>query len=75
MSWHKPTRRWEARIRHEGQQQYLGCHVEEAAAARAFDAAARELRGDKAHGGRASKFTQPWRLNFPTPAEAARFSD
>ena len=29
------------------------------------------LNSGPAHGGRASKFTQPWRLNFPTEAEVA----
>ena len=73
MSWSKRDRRWEATIRHEGRAQRLGSFAEEEAAARAFDEAARRLRGDAAHGGRASKFSQPWRLNFPTDAESAAF--
>ena len=72
VAWAKKDRRWQAQIYHEGRQQALGLFVEEAAAARAFDKAARELRGDEAHGGRSG--SNIWRLNFPTEAEAARFS-
>ena len=56
VSWYKPGRQWVARIQHEGRQQHLGYFSEEEAAARAFDEAARRLRGKKgkAHGGRAS---------------------
>ena len=42
---------------------------EEEEAARAYDAAARRLRGEKAHGG--AHGGGRWRLNFPTEAEAA----
>ena len=64
VSWFKPQRRWRAEIRHEGRNQSLGYFAEEEAAARAFDEAARRLRGDRAHGsGR--------RLNFPTESETA----
>ena len=42
--------------------------AEEQAAARAFDDAARQLRGNRAHGG---GDRGQWRLNFPTEAEAA----
>eukprot|EP01045_Picozoa_sp_COSAG04_P013814 COSAG04_NODE_999_length_8849_cov_3.214286_10_plen_486_part_00 len=71
VSWCTKVRRWRATIKHEGRRQHLGTFAEEEAAARAFDDAARRLRGDQAHGGRASKFTRPWRLNFPIEAEAA----
>eukprot|EP01045_Picozoa_sp_COSAG04_P040181 COSAG04_NODE_11618_length_698_cov_1.380634_1_plen_167_part_10 len=55
---------WVASIRHDWrQQQNLGYFVEEQAAARAFDKAARELRGDEAHGGRAGP--KGWRLTVP----------
>ena len=47
---HDSERRWYASIQHEGLKQHLGRFVEEAAAARAFDAAARRLRGDAAEG-------------------------
>eukprot|EP01045_Picozoa_sp_COSAG04_P020474 COSAG04_NODE_2100_length_4781_cov_8.111064_3_plen_194_part_00 len=73
VSWHKQTRRWEASITHEGEKQGLGLFVEEAAAARAFDEAARKLRGAEAHGGRADPRAPVWRLNFPTDAESAAF--
>eukprot|EP01045_Picozoa_sp_COSAG04_P003698 COSAG04_NODE_153_length_22436_cov_37.366029_1_plen_275_part_00 len=69
VSWAKKARRWAAAINHEGRSQHLGLFVEEAAAARAYDEAARRLRGDEAHGGVYGGGT--WRLNFPTAAEAA----
>ena len=68
VSWPKKGRRWRAEIWHEGRKQRLGSFAEEEAAARAFDDAARRLRGDEAHGGGR---TSEWRLNFPTEAEAA----
>ena len=55
-------------IAHEGRTEYLGSFAEEDAAARAYDTAARRLRGDQAHGHR-----ERWRLNFPTEAGAARY--
>ena len=69
VSWRKDRRRWEARISHEGRLQGLGyfAEEEEEAAARAFDAAARRLRGNSAHGGGNEG---RWRLNFPTEAAA-----
>ena len=75
VTWAKSVRRWGAQIVHDGQTQHLGSfYMREEEAARAFDAKARELRGDKAHGGRkqAGGF---WRLNFPTEAEAAAAPD
>eukprot|EP01045_Picozoa_sp_COSAG04_P008490 COSAG04_NODE_471_length_13830_cov_4.905251_7_plen_647_part_00 len=69
VSWAKRERRWQPSICHEGRQQRLGYFAEEDAAARAYDEAARRLRGDKAHGGSGTGFS--WRLNFPTEAEAA----
>eukprot|EP01045_Picozoa_sp_COSAG04_P008485 COSAG04_NODE_471_length_13830_cov_4.905251_2_plen_199_part_00 len=68
VSWFKSERRWRAEIRHEGRRQGLGSFVEEEAAARAFDDAARRMRGGEAHGG---GLRGRWRLNFPTEAEAA----
>ena len=45
--------------------------VVETEAARAFDQAARRMRGDEAHGG---GYNGCWRLNFPTQAEVAAAS-
>ena len=44
--------------------------VKQEAVARAYDDAARRLRGDEAHGG-TNAAGRPWRLNFPTEAEVA----
>lgn len=44
---------WQAQIKHQGKVHYLGAFKDEESAARAFDRAALELRGDAA------------RLNFP----------
>eukprot|EP01045_Picozoa_sp_COSAG04_P029776 COSAG04_NODE_4980_length_1794_cov_1.762242_1_plen_317_part_10 len=74
VGWAKQNYRWTAYIQHEGRQQHLGVFAEEEAAARAYDAGARRLRGDEAHGGRAAS-GHAWRLNFPTQAEAAAVSD
>ena len=48
----------------------LGTFGDEEDAARAFDAAARRLRGDQAHGGQDGRGAI-WRLNFPTEQEKA----
>jgi hypothetical protein len=65
--------KWKAQIEHEKQKHHLGCFDadDEEGAARAYDAAARRLRGAQAHGGRAAVGGSKWRLNFPTdfPAE------
>lgn len=56
VSWNSPSNEWQVRIRHpDGQHKtvYVGMFTDELAAARAYDAKARELYGDKA------------RLNFP----------
>ena len=51
--WHKQIHRWTAGIRHMGKRRNLGTYNDEAEAARAFDAAAREQRPQgEAHGGR-----------------------
>ena len=65
VGWDSCKRRWVSDIFHDGCGHSLGEYLEEEAAARAFDEAARRLRGDKAHGGRDGI----WRLNFPTEAE------
>ena len=74
----KDRRKWLAYIHHEGEFQHLGSFVDEREAARAFDAAARRLRGDRAHGGRsaaAGTRGPVWRLNFPTAAEEAALAE
>ena len=72
VSWSKGNRRWEARIQHDGKMQpHLGSFDDEREAARAFDTAARRLRGEDAHDGRAGR--KKWcRLNFPTEREVQR---
>jgi hypothetical protein len=52
VSWSRSLQKWRAGIRHAGDQERLGDFVTEEEAARAFDDAARRLRGDAAHGGR-----------------------
>ena len=61
---------WLARISDGGVQRPIGWFSTEDAAARAYDQAARQLRGSHAHGGR-TQGTRAHRLNFPTPAEQA----
>ena len=69
--WDKNKRKWKAQIYHDGKRQQLGRFDDEHEAARAVDTAARRLRGEDAHGGRAGKGN--WlRLNFPTEAEVKR---
>ena len=70
VSWFKRERKWKAHITDtNGKQTQLGYFADELAAARAFDSAARRLRGQQAHGGGGG--STGWRLNFPTMAEAA----
>ena len=58
-----------AEIYAEGRSHALGGFADEEKAARAFDKAARRLRGAEAHGGGRNGRVQ--RLNFPTKKEAA----
>eukprot|EP01046_Picozoa_sp_COSAG06_P034452 COSAG06_NODE_3610_length_5124_cov_4.885572_1_plen_725_part_10 len=64
VSWTKSTSKRKVSIRHEGRNKHVGyfAREQEEAAARAYDDAARQLRGPEAH---SSKF----QLNFPTPEE------
>jgi hypothetical protein len=68
--WHKQRCKWKAEIRYNVKRQHLGLFDDEREAARAFDTAARRLRGDGAHGGRPG--TKWHRLNFPSEREAER---
>jgi hypothetical protein len=71
LSWYKRDGKWKAAIKHNGKQQYLGRFDDEHEAARAVATAARRLRGEDAHGGRAGN--KLWhRLNFPSKREARR---
>ena len=77
--------RWVANIRdpHQKKQIFIGNFKDEAEAARAWDKAARGLRGEDAHGGcsfagrTSPRFPDGWitmwhRVNFPTKEEEAR---
>eukprot|EP01046_Picozoa_sp_COSAG06_P017145 COSAG06_NODE_1155_length_10484_cov_7.061759_7_plen_497_part_00 len=75
VSWHKPSRKWQATIRHDGKPQHLGYYDDDHEAARAVDTAARRLRGENAHGGRAIGGGHTWRLNFPTDGEVKQAKD
>eukprot|EP01045_Picozoa_sp_COSAG04_P014948 COSAG04_NODE_1151_length_8058_cov_51.031662_8_plen_141_part_00 len=71
MTWAKKARLWKVAIKHDGETHKLGTFVDAESAARAYDDAARRLRGDKAHGGKPARGSIFWRLNFPTEAEEA----
>ena len=70
VSWQKGNHKWTARINRGGKQQHLGTFDDEQEAARAYDTAARRLRGEGAHGGRAGPICA--RLNFPAEVEVRR---
>eukprot|EP01046_Picozoa_sp_COSAG06_P060180 COSAG06_NODE_12713_length_1339_cov_6.925806_1_plen_403_part_00 len=71
VGWDKSNRKWKAQIRHDGKNHNLGSFDDEHEAARAVDTAARRLRGEDAHGGRAAG-VKCRRLNFPTEGEVKR---
>uniref|UniRef100_A0A7S0RSR2 AP2/ERF domain-containing protein n=1 Tax=Chlamydomonas leiostraca TaxID=1034604 RepID=A0A7S0RSR2_9CHLO len=58
-----PTKRWEAQFRRNGKPTSLGCFDHEEEAARAYDHAAREIRGPKAV------------VNFPGDGEMSHFEE
>ena len=66
--WGEGRGKWNAGISNGGKMRSMGAFDDEEAAARAYDAAARELRGEQAHGGGCGLI---YRLNFPTAEEAA----
>jgi hypothetical protein len=71
VTWDRVGRKWRANISHDGKNQHLGYFDNEPHAARAVDTAARRLRGEDAHGGRAGN--KKWlRLNFPTEGEVKK---
>lgn len=45
VSWSKAMGKWQAVIQHNGKSKYLGCYEDPAEAAKAYDAAAIELKG------------------------------
>ena len=62
VNWVQKSKRWQARIKPPGApRQHLGQFSTEEEAARAFDAAARRLRGDAAHGGRSCPSARQYR--------------
>ena len=72
------SRRWRLRrrstlIRHKGETLSRGVYGDKISAAKAYDEAARELRGDEAHG-RPCANGVVWRLNFPTEVEQAKYA-
>ena len=71
VSWKRRDRRWAAQIEHAGKKVVLGSFLDQVAAALAFDAAARRLRGDQAQGGRVGRGGTIWRLNFPSGSPLA----
>ena len=68
--WDINCHKWSVQITHDGTRHVLGYFHDEHEAARAFDTAARRLRGEDAHGGRSG--TNWNRLNFPTEGEVRR---
>lgn len=46
VSWHKPTKKWQAKVKHNRRIIYLGCFVNEVDAARVYDSKAKDLFGE-----------------------------
>ena len=73
VSWQKGNHKWTACIKHGGKRQHLGTFDDEQEAARAYDTAARRLRGEGAHGGHGGYGRSRWfQLNFPIETEVRR---
>jgi hypothetical protein len=70
VTWDKRGGKWAVHVTLRGKGHFINTFPadQEKAAARAFDEAARRIRGARAHGGGKGK---RYRLNFPTAAEAA----
>ena len=69
----KKAGKWRVQIRHKGETLSLGVYGDRISAAKAYDEAARKLRGDEAHG-RSCANGVVWRLNFPTEVEQAKYA-
>ena len=69
--WNKGKRKWVAQVQGAISSQQT-MHDDEEEAARVFDAEARRLRGDDAHGGKPKGGNNWLRLNFPTDEEVKR---
>ena len=68
VTYDKEGKKWRAQIKHCGQKKSLGHYDNEADAAKAFDEAARKLRGETVHGG-GKPGGRKFLLNFPTAEE------
>jgi hypothetical protein len=68
VTYDKEAKKWRAQIKHSGQKKNLGHYDNEDDAAKAFDEAARNLRGETVHGG-GKPGGRKFLLNFPTAEE------
>ena len=68
VTYDKEAKKWRSQIKHSGQKKNLGHYDNEDDAAKAFDEAARKLRGETAHGG-GKPGGRRFLLNFPTAEE------
>ena len=70
LHWNPRSAKWNATVKHDCMNYYVGQFIDECQAARAFDELARKLRpAGKAHGMRGG--TRWLRVNFPTDTEEA----